>query len=130
MPNNKHSCNHVKQIPSNIRNDMKLSYFYQKYTEAYGIPVIGSNKVSSNGLKRACYLLRYFLAGSSEIKEALYKKNLRIVVLATSENLLSVPEYASLPIGWNSVRGLSPTIQIPIMAVAEENILCSNDKHK
>ena len=109
---------------------MKLSYFYQKYTEAYGIPVIGSNKVSSNGLKRACYLLRYFLAGSAEIKEALYKKNLRIVVLATSENLLSVPEYASLPIGWNSVRGLSPTIQIPIMTVAEENILCSNDKHK
>ncbi len=45
---NKHSCGLIKSIPSNIRNDLKLKYFYQKYTEAYGIPIIGSNKVEIN----------------------------------------------------------------------------------
>ncbi len=42
---NKHSCSLIKSIPSNIRNDLKLKYFYQKYTDAFGIPIIGSNKV-------------------------------------------------------------------------------------
>ena len=49
-------------MPIHIRNDFKLAYFYQKYTESYGIPVISSNKVSLNGLKRACYVLKFYLA--------------------------------------------------------------------
>ncbi|CAF0996396.1 unnamed protein product [Brachionus calyciflorus] len=130
MPSHKHSCNQIKQIPSSIRIDLKLSYFYQKYTEAYGIPIVGSNKVTSNGLKRACYVLRFYLANNFEIREAFYKKNFRILVLATSENLLNVPEYNQLPSSWNSLRGLSPTLNIPLLTVSEENLLCSNDKFR
>lgn len=109
---------------------MKLNYFYQKYTEAYGIPVIGSNRVSSNGLKRACYVLRFYLASSAELKETFFKRNLRIVVLAATENILNIPEYSSLPQSWNVLRGLSPTIHIPLITVSEENAQCSNDKYK
>jgi imidazole glycerol phosphate synthase subunit HisF len=103
---------------------MKLSYFYQKYTEAYGIPVISSNQVTSNGLKRACYVLRFFLSGSNQLKEIFYKRNLRIVVLGSGESVLNVPEYDGLPSGFN-LKALSSTIQIPVIATSEENLLCS-----
>jgi len=133
--NNKSSCQHIRQIPTHVRNDFKLAYFYQKYTESYGIPVISSNKVSLNGLKRACYVLKFYLANSIELREHFYKKNLRVVVLASSESLLNIPEFTSILASnqnmFNSIRGLSPTLQHPLITVGEENALCSaNDKLK
>ena len=104
---------------------MKLSYFYQKYTEAYGIPVISSNQVTPNGLKRACYVLRFLLTSSSRLKETFFKRNLRVVVLANGESVLNVPEYEGIPSSWSTIKALSPSIQIPVLTVAEENLLCS-----
>jgi hypothetical protein len=104
---------------------MKLSYFYQKYTDAYGIPIISSSQVTSNGLKRACYVLRFFLAGSNQLKEIFYKRNLRIVVLGSGENVINVPEYDGLPSSISSLKALSSTLQIPVIAIGEENLLCS-----
>jgi hypothetical protein len=128
---NKTSCQQIRSIPSNIRSDLKLTYFYQKYTEAYGIPVIGSNKASTNGLKRACYVLKFYLANNVELREHFYKKNLRVVVMAVSENLLNLPEYNSFPAHFNALRGLSPTSLISQATVGEENVQCSiNDKQK
>lgn len=42
-----HSCDKVRKVPNELRRaDMiwpnGLNMFYQKYTEAYGIPVIGT----------------------------------------------------------------------------------------
>lgn len=113
-----------------IRTDLKLTYYYQKYTEAYGIPIIGSNKVTVDGLKRACYVLRFYLAANFEIRKAFHKKYVRIVVLGASESILNVPEYDLLPPSWEFLRGLSPTRNIPLVTVSEENLLCSNDKFK
>ena len=126
----KHSCNNVKLIPSNIRSDLKLAFFYQRYTEAYGIPIIGSNKVSINSLKRACYMLRFFLSSPINLKETFFKRNVRVVVLAASENLHNVPEYNSLPTSWNTLRGLSATPFIPLITIGEENLQCGNEKLK
>jgi hypothetical protein len=122
-------------MPIHIRNDFKLAYFYQKYTESYGIPVISSNKVSLNGLKRACYVLKFYLANNIELREHFYKKNLRVVVLASSESLLNIPEFTHIFNSnqnmFNSLRGLSPTLANPLITIGEENLLCSlNDKFK
>lgn len=122
-------------MPIHIRNDFKLAYFYQKYTESYGIPVISSNKVSMNGLKRACYVLKFYLANNIELREHFYKKNLRVVVLASSESLLNIPEFTHIFNSnqnmFNSLRGLSPTLANPLITIGEENLLCSlNDKFK
>jgi hypothetical protein len=102
-------------------------------------------------MKRACYVLRFgynivrsqidgfncfqiclrfFLADRHDLKEALYKRSVRVVVLATTENLLNVPEYSSLPSSWNHIRGLSPTLNLPLITVSDENLQCSNDKYK
>ena len=127
----KNSCNQIKPITSNLRTDLKLSYFYQKYSEAYGIPVIGSNRVAHNSLRRACYVLRFFLAARPEFKAAYYKRLVRVVVLGAGETVLSVPEYSNLPSAWSqALRGLSPTLQIPLVTVSEENVQCGNDKFK
>ncbi len=114
-----------------MRSEFKLSYFYQKFTETYGIPVFGSNKVNHNSFRRACYILRFYLATNLEIRDQFYKKFARVVVLGTGENILNVPEYQKIPNSWTYlVRGLSPTTQIPILTVGEENLQCSNDKFK
>ena len=93
--------------------------------------MIGSNKASGNGLKRACYVLKFYLANNPELREHFYKKNLRIAVMAVSENLLNLPEYSSFPAHFNALRGLSPTPLISQTTVGEENVQCSiNDKQK
>jgi hypothetical protein len=128
----KHTCNTVKSIPANLRDELKLSYFYQKYTDAYGIPILGSNKVSANAIKRACYVLRFFLAEREDVRNAFHRKNLRIVVISSSENLLSVPELNYLGNKWIAIRGLSATKRLPLVAIGEENVLCNslNEKFK
>ena len=45
-PTETHSCDTVRAVPSELRTASGilpdgLDEFYQKYTEAYGIPVIG-----------------------------------------------------------------------------------------
>ena len=42
-----HSCHRVRSVPHNLRSPAHmypsgLSRFYQKYTEAYGLPVLGN----------------------------------------------------------------------------------------
>lgn len=97
--------------------------------------MISSNKVSLNGLKRACYVLKFYLANNIELREHFYKKNLRVVVLASSESLLNIPEFTHILNSnqnmFNSLRGLSPTLANPLITIGEENLLCSlNDKFK
>ena len=132
VANGKHSCNNIKAIPTNLRNELKLSYFYQKYAEAYGIPVLASNKASVNAIRRACYVLRFFLANENEIRNVFYKKNARVVVLANNEQLTNVPEFTSIGNSYSPLRGLSATINTPVILIGEENAQCSpwSDKFK
>jgi hypothetical protein len=133
LPTTKHSCNLIKPIPAGLRSEMKLSYYYQKYNEAYGIPVIASNKVAHNSLRRACYVLRFFLADRPEFKERMYRRSARVVLLGASETLQSVPEYKmlGLPSSWNlNVKGLSPTLKVPLITVSEDNVQCNNERFK
>jgi hypothetical protein len=81
-------------------------------------------------LKRACYVVRYYLASNPDVREVFYKRNLRVVVMSSAENLLNVPEYSQLPSQWSNVRGLSPTPQIPLITIGEENFQCNNDKYR
>jgi hypothetical protein len=130
--NNKHSCQQIKSIPGSLRDELKLSYFYQKSTDAYGIPVLGSNKVSANAMKRACYVLRMFMAEREDVRRIFYRKNLRVVVISNSETLLNIPELNYLGNKWISIRGISATKRLPLIAIGEENVLCStlNEKFK
>ena len=52
-PTKTFSCDRVRAVPNSIRTSMRLSNYYQKYTEAYGIPVLSSQNVPDDALSRA-----------------------------------------------------------------------------
>ena len=83
-PTKTHSCNHVRAVPESVRKEMRLglSDFYQQYTEAYGIPVLASNKVSKDAIKRACYVTRFLFADNSKIRRTVYKVSGKILLFA------------------------------------------------
>ena len=125
------SCNQVRGLPQKLRYSSEmypngLTQFYQKYTEAYGIPVVSSSKVPEEALKRACYVLRFMMADHSGIMNNFYKRYGRVGVMATTEYTTDIPEHSWLdPVFWNArARGLGATEAWPISTGAEENILC------
>jgi len=136
-PTKTHTCNYVRGVPSNLRSasEMKpygLTQFYQKYTEAYGIPVVSSRLVPDDALKRACYVLRFLLADHSGARREVYRRHGRFGMVAESEGITAMPEFSHLdPVFWNArARGLGATDQYPMSAGAEENILCySRDRY-
>lgn len=136
-PTKTHSCNHIRGVPSNLRHASEmiphgLTQFYQKYTEAYGIPVVSSSKVPDDALRRGCYVLRFLLADHSAIRREFYRRHGRVGMVAHSEGITEIPEYSHLdPVFWNArARGLGATDQYPMCTGAEENILCySRDRY-
>ncbi|KAK3594407.1 hypothetical protein CHS0354_034140 [Potamilus streckersoni] len=132
-----HSCGHVQSVPSSLRSASGigpngLSNFYQKYTEAYGIPVVASERVSDGALKRACYVLRFLLADHSGVREWFYKMSGRVAVVGTNEGTTDIPEHHFLDDSWNArARGLGATEQAPVSSGGEENLLClTNDRYR
>ena len=97
-PTKTHSCNHVSRVPDELRSPSGmrpdgLKEFYQKYTEAYNIPVLASSKVPDDALRRACYVLRFGLADHSRVRTGFYKRHGRVAVKAESESMDDIPEY-------------------------------------
>ncbi|CAH1787594.1 unnamed protein product [Owenia fusiformis] len=136
-PTNSNSCGNIRGVPSKLRSGTHmypkgLTSFYQKYTEAYDIPVVSSNQVSNDALKRACYTLRFMLADRSDIRNAFYKAGGRVAIIGVNEGTTSIPEHSNLPAWWNErARGLGATWAQPVSTAGEENARClPNDRYK
>jgi len=118
-------CDYVTAVPTSVRSHYRLSSFYQKYISAFGIPVLGSNRVSDKALKRACYVLRFLMSDREDIRTQMRNRNGRVAIMATNEVTTNIPEHAHLGAFWNTrARGLGGTPQIPVSTGAEENVLC------
>lgn len=52
---------------------LKLDTFYKKYTDAFGIPVVSSNKVPDDALLVARDIINYMLLKRTDIRAALIK---------------------------------------------------------
>lgn len=130
LPTKTHSCNRIRRVPAELRkaNHMRpkgLTQFYQKYTEAYGIPVVSSKNVHDDALKRACYTIRFLLADDSKVRKAFYKLSGRVAIIGKNENTTSIPEHSELPDWWNErARGMGANWYQPIATAGEENALC------
>ncbi|XP_046550965.1 uncharacterized protein LOC124260723 [Haliotis rubra] len=130
------TCSNIRGVPTRLRRAKKigpsgLSNFYQKYTEAYGIPVLGSVNVPDDALRRACYVLRFLLADHSGVRQSYYRLSGRVAVIGAREGTVSIPEHAWLGPSWNDrARGLGATEHAPVSTGGEENILCyTNDRY-
>lgn len=127
------SCRDVRGVPDELRTTRHMyrypvDFIYQKYTEAYGIPVIGSRAVSDSALRRACYVLRFLLADREDLRQAFYGGYGRVTVLGEHEVITDIPEYGRLPSYYNfAVRGLGAVPDAPASSGGEENLLCDLD---
>ena len=74
-------------VPDHIKESHELNEFhpdnptdfYQKFTHAYGIPILGSAEVSDDTLMRACYTVRFMLADREDLREEQYvNKGIRV----------------------------------------------------
>jgi len=73
-----------------------LDPFYGKYTDALGIPVVGSAKVPDTALLVACDVVIHMLARRPDVRAALVARGWRISVMAETELTTDVPEHRAM----------------------------------
>ena len=113
----------VTPVPESLRQEADLSPFYQKYTHAGPLPILGSANVSDYALREAVWIVRHVLAGRDDILQALADRNVRMVIMAYNEYTTDLPEQADMKPKeyWDRrARGLGGRI----ISGAEENLLC------
>ena len=68
--------------------------FYKKYTDAFGIPVVASEKVSDAALLIGRDIINYMLLKRPDIRAEIIKLNGRLSIIAKSEMQTDLPEYS------------------------------------
>jgi hypothetical protein len=111
-----------------------LDAFYGKYCSVRGIPLVAASVVPDAAFNEAWNVLENMLTGvSSTVVQKIIANKIHIGIIGKGQLLTDMPEYRNLdkdfplPNGesWNTrARGLGATINIPLIAGAEENILC------
>jgi len=105
---------------------LRLDPFYQKYLNAFGIPIVTSNAVPDRAHYQARDLLREVLANRPEILEALADTRTHVAIMAEGEVLTDIPEYRNLyrlapGRDWDVITeggGVGPNTAIPVLVVA------------
>lgn len=108
-----------------------LNSFYQKYLNAFGLPVVSSNKVPDAAVLQAKRIVDQMLAKiPNSALEKMVQNKMLVAIMAKDEVTTDIPEHSDLnrvfpATDWNKrARGLGATIQRPATSCAEENLLC------
>lgn len=105
---------------------LRLPPFYKKHLSVNGYPFVASAKVNDYALHEAAYLFRLMLAERADLQRALVESGSRMIIVAHSEMITDVPEYAHLEpkAFWNvRARGFGGSLKTPYCSVGEENLL-------
>ncbi len=119
-------------VPEEVRTRFRLDPFYQKYLNAGGLPVVSSARVHDAALREAAWIVDRMLAGRDDIRQALARNRVRLVVMAHNEYTTDVPEHSKLKPKdyWDRrARGLGPSPDAPAVSCGEENLLSFPDDH-
>ena len=73
-------------------SSLGLDSFYKKYTDAFGIPVISSGKVSNSALLVARDIVNYMLIKRFDVRKVLIDRKARVMVMAQTEMETDLPE--------------------------------------
>jgi hypothetical protein len=117
-----------------LQTQLSLSPFYKKSLDDHGLWIVSSEKPSDFALYEAAYILDHILANRDDLRAALIKANVRVVVMAYNEFTTDIPEHSQLkpprksnltgPQYWNKrARGLGGTRSDPLTSCGEENLL-------
>ena len=124
--NTKPAAYRVAEVPAVLKQQWRLSDFYEKSVVTCGLPILASRRVNDYALLEAAYLVDKMLAGRDDLRQALIKHRIRVVVMAYNERTTDVPEHSDLkpPEYWDCrARGLGATRIRPAVSCGEENLL-------
>lgn len=71
---------------------LSLDSFYKKYTDAFGIPVVSSDKVPNSALLMARDIINYMLVKRIDIRDELIRRKARVSIMAQTEMETDLPE--------------------------------------
>ena len=71
---------------------LQLDPFYKKYTDAYGIPIVSSEKVDDAAVLMARDIVNYMLLKRPDVREVMVSRQSRVLVMAKSEFEMDLPE--------------------------------------
>src|SRR5262245_50652527 len=66
--------------------DLGFDPFYKKYTDAFGIPIVSSDKVDDAALLMARDIVNYMLLKRTDARDVMLSKKSRVLVMAKTEN--------------------------------------------
>lgn len=95
IPVDRFTCDKVRGVSADVRSEFKVSSFFSKYTEAYGIPIFSSNRVPNQTLSRVCYVTRFLLT-RRDMREVYVERKGYVIVVADDEDVYDIPEYANM----------------------------------
>lgn len=72
--------------------ELSLDTFYKKYADAFGIPVVSSDKTPNSALLIARDIINYMLMKRPDIRQVLVQRKARVLVMAESEMETDLPE--------------------------------------
>lgn len=104
-----------------------LDPFYEKYTDACGIPVVSSGNVRDAALLAARDVVIAMTSHRPELRKALADYDVRVAIVGVSEKRTEIPEHASPEVEAGRKRlsrARGATKEIPVATVGEENVLC------
>lgn len=113
----------VGSVPGELRRELDLDSFYQKYLPVGELPILSSSKASDFALLEAAYIVQHMLSGRPDIVHVLATNQVRLVVMAHDEYTTDIPEQRGMrpKVYWDSrARGLGGRV----CSGAEENLLC------
>jgi len=116
----------VAPPPAELKQALRLADFYQKCLVADGLPILASAKVSDYALYESRHLVDQMLAGRNDVRQAIVRAKIRLVVMAADEFTTDVPEHSDLKPAryWNRrARGLGATPIRPADSCGEEKLL-------
>ncbi|SDD74568.1 hypothetical protein SAMN05216464_102443 [Mucilaginibacter pineti] len=85
-----------------------LNPFYKKYADAYGIPVVSSEKVPNTALLVARDVINYMLLNRPDIRKELVRRRSRLLIMAQTEMETDLPERSDWKKPTRDDRRLTP----------------------
>jgi hypothetical protein len=110
--------------PSTPPSALGADPFYAKYLDAEGIPVLSSGAVADMALTQACEIVVAMGSARGDVVDQMIAHQARVAVIGQNELITELPEFKNLGPEWTDNRGGGATLDSPVSAAAEENLLC------
>jgi len=87
---------YVKAAVSEPPADLELNPFFDKYTNAQGIPVVASGDVPDRGLLVARDVILHMLQKTPSVQQHMIKEGYKLGVMADTDSTMDIPWYEDL----------------------------------